>query len=255
MMRKILIGEMSWKEFEENMKDNDLIIVPVGALEQHGHHNPLGTDTYIAEKAAFEVGEKTKFLVAPVMPYGYVTNVRNFSGTISLDPQTYRKLLKSYCESFIKHGVKRILFINGHGGNNDILSMVSRDLFEEHECFCMYTMWWESLPEINKKWPCDDHGGYYETSMMMAVNEDIIDMAKAKEAPNIQLTEKLKYNCGWRFNEANINVPWDEYSLQKIGNSGNPPEGANAKLGKEMLEKYVEFNVELAEEMKKINFE
>jgi len=61
MMRKILIGEMSWKEFEENMKDNDLIIVPVGALEQHGHHNPLGTDTYIAEKAAFEVGKKTNF--------------------------------------------------------------------------------------------------------------------------------------------------------------------------------------------------
>lgn len=89
-MRKILIGEMSWKEFEENIKDNDLIIVPVGVLEEHGHHNPLGTDTYIAEKIAFEVGKKTKFLVAPVMPYGYTTNIRNFSGTISLDPQTYR---------------------------------------------------------------------------------------------------------------------------------------------------------------------
>jgi len=253
-MDKILIGEMSWTDFQEKMKETDLVIMPVGVLEEHGHHNPLGIDTYIAEKAAFEVGKKTKFLVAPVMPYGYVTNVRNFSGTISLDPQTYRKLIKSYCESFIKYGVKRILFINGHGGNNDLLSMVSIDLFEEHECFCMYTTWWESLREINGGWPCDDHGGYYETSMMMAVNEDIIDMTKAKEAPKIQLTEKLKQNRGWRFNEAKINVPWDEYSLQKIGNKGNPPEGANAKLGKEMLEKYVEFNVELAEEMKKINF-
>lgn len=110
--------------------------------------------------------------------------------------------------------------------------MVSRDLFERYECFCMYTMWWESLPEINKEWPCDDHEGYYETSMMLAVNEDIIDMAKAKEAPNIQLTEKLKYNRGWRFNEAEINVPWDLYNLQKIGNMDNPSEGANIKLGK-----------------------
>lgn len=253
-MDKILIGEMSWTDFQEKMKETDLVIMPTGVLEEHGHHNPLGTDTYIAERAAYEVGKVTNLPVAPVLPYGYTTNIRNFAGTISLDPILYRDVLKSYCESFIKRGVKRILFINGHGGNTDILQMVSRDLFDMYECLCMYTQWWEVLPQINKEWNCADHGGYFETSLMMAVNEKIIDMAKAKKAPNVQLTEKLKYNRGWRFNEAKINVPWDLYNLQKIGNMGNSPEGANAKLGREMMEEYVKFNVELIEEMKKINF-
>ncbi len=254
-MDKILIGEMSWKDFENKMKETDIIIMPVGVLEEHGHHNPLGTDTYIAEKAALEVGKKTGFPVAPVMPYGYTTNIRSFPGTISLDPQTYRKVLRSYCESFIKHGVKRILFINGHGGNNDILSMVSRDLFEEHGSICMYTMWWEMLPEINKEWNCADHGGKFETSMMMVANDEIIDMSKAKNAPDIQLTKELTYNHGWRFKGARINVPWDLYNLQKIGNVGNPPSEASMELGKEMMEVYVNFNAELAEEMTKIDFE
>lgn len=146
------------------------------------------------------------------------------------------------------------MFINGHGGNTDILQMVSRDLFDKYECLCMYTQWWEVLPQINKEWNCADHGGYFETSLMMAVNEKIIDMTKAKNAPDVQLTEKIKYFQGWKFNNARINVPANLYNLQKIGNVGNPL-GANAKLGREMMEEYVKFNVELTEEMRKIDLQ
>jgi len=261
-MNKILIGEMSWTDFQEKMKETDLIIMPVGVLEEHGQHNPLGTDTYIAESAAYEVGKAANLPVAPVLPYGYQKNMGYFAGTISLDPILYRDVLKSYCESFIKCGVKRILFINGHGGNTDLLQMVSGDLFDKYGCLCMYNQWWKVLPQINKEWDCADHGGYFETSVMMAVNGKIIDMTKAKDATDMQLTEKIKYfhvreNSiflhGWKFNNAEINVPTNIYNLQKIGNLGNSPEGANAKLGREMMEEYVKFNVELTEEMRKID--
>lgn len=251
-MASILIGEMSWTDFKEKMGETDFIIMPVGTLEEHGRHNPLGTDTYIAESAAFEVGKLTKLPVAPVLPYGCTTNIRDFPGAVSLDPILYRDVLESYCGSFIKHGVRRILFINGHDSNTDILQMVSIDLFDKYKCLCMYTQWWEVLPQLNKKWSCTDHGGYFETSLMLAVNRDIVDMAKAKKSPNIQLTEKIKYSNDWKFHDAKINVPINFYSLQKIGNVGDPL-GSNPKLGKEMMEEYVNFNVELVKEMKKVD--
>ena len=253
-MKKILTGEMSWPEFAEYVKENEMIIIPVGVLEEHGHHNPLGTDTYIAEKAAYEIGKLAEVAVAPVMPYGYTTNITDFPGTISLDPLLYRKLLVSYAESYIRHGIKKILFVNGHGGNTDALQMVSRDIFEKHGVFCSYNQWWEVLPQLKSEWNCADHGGYFETSLMMATNAEIIDMSKAKTAPAIQMTEKLAYGHGWQFNNARINVPANLYNMQKIGNVGNPPQEANVELGQMMLDEYVKFNVELIVEMKKVNF-
>jgi creatinine amidohydrolase len=248
-MNKILAAEMTWPEFGEYVKVNEMIIIPVGVLEEHGHHNPLGTDTYIAEKAAYEIGKEAGVAVAPVMPYGYTTKILDFPGTISLDPMLYRRLLVSYAESYIKHGIKKILFVNGHGGNTDTLGMVSRELFEKHGVFCSYNQWWEVLPQLNSEWNCADHGGYFETSLMMATNADIIDMSKAKEAPEIQLTEKL---ASGKFKGAKINMPMNVYNLQKIGNVGNPPKGANVELGQQMLETYVAFNVGLIEELKKV---
>ena len=251
-MEKILTSEMSWLEFERYVKENDMIIIPVGVLEEHGHHNPLGTDTLIAEKAAYEIGKKANVAVAPVLPYGHTSNILDFPGTITLDPLLYKKLLVAYAESYIKHGIKKILFVNGHGGNTDVLQMVSRALFEKHGTFSFNNQWWEVLPQLNKDWDCADHGGYFETSLMLATNESIVDMTKAKTAPSVQLTEKIAYGHGWSFKNAKINVPSNLYNMQKIGNVGNPPQDATVELGNMMLDEYVKFNVELLEEMKKV---
>lgn len=252
LMEKVLIEQMSWTEFQEAMKDNDLIIIPVGVTEEHGRHNPLGTDTLIAEACAKLVGERAKAPVAPVMPFGYSPNVVTFPGTNSLDPMLYRKVLISYCESYIKHGAKRFLFINGHGGNTSTLGMVAGDLYDKHNCIAFYTQWWDTLPQINKEWDCDDHGGYFETSMMMAVNEEIIDMEKAQAAPVNSMTQEITYTHGWRYKGASITMPVDLYKMQKIGNVGHEPFAANKELGEKMVETYVDYNVGLANEIRKI---
>jgi creatinine amidohydrolase len=95
-MDKVLIEEMSWIEFRDAMKETDLVIIPVGVVEEHGCHNPLGTDVLIAEECAKLIGERAKVPVAPVMPFGYSPNVVCFPGTNSLDPELYRKVLFSY---------------------------------------------------------------------------------------------------------------------------------------------------------------
>ena len=251
-MEKVLIEEMSWTEFREAMKRTDLVIIPVGVIEEHGCHNPLGTDTFIAEECARLIGIGVNAPVAAVMPFGYSPNVACFPGTISLDPMLYRKVLVSYAESYIKHGAKRFLFINGHGGNTNILALAAADLFDKYGAICTYNQWWEVLPKLNAEWNCEDHGGYFETSMMMAVNESIIDLDKAKAAPVNNLTEEIKYNHGWHYKGATIPIPIDLYKVHKYGNVGNEPFKANKELGQQMIDTYVEFNISLAKELKKV---
>lgn len=253
MKKKFLIEEMSWKEFETAMEDNDIIIIPVGVTEEHGLHNPLGTDTLIAEACAKQIGEKSNVPVAAVLPFGYSPSVLSFPGSNSLDPMLYRKVLISYCESYIKHGAKRFLFINGHGGNTDTVVLVGRDLYDKHGVISFTNQWWEVLPQLNSELDCSDHGGFFETSMMMAVKEETVSMDLAKSAKVNSLTNEIGYNHGWKFRGASINMPMDLYKVHKYGNVGNEPFKANRELGEKMIELYVDFNVRLIEEMKEIS--
>lgn len=252
-MKKVLIEEMSWTEFRDVMKETDTIVIPVGVIEEHGCHNPLGTDGLIAEACARLIGERAGVPVAALLPFGCTANLVGFPGTISLDPELYRRVLLSYAESYIRHGAMRILFVNGHGGNTDVLRTVCADLFDKHGCIAFNNQWWEVLPSLKAEWDCADHGGHFETSMMMAVDEHLVDLSKAHDAPVTPLTAQLQYQHGWRYRGAPIPLPIHLEKVHKYGNVGNPPHEANAELGRQMIETYVDFNVALIEEMKKVS--
>jgi creatinine amidohydrolase len=130
--------------------------------------------------------------------------------------------------------------------------MVAGDLNDKYGCICMFNQWWEVLPDINKEWDCADHGGYFETSMMMAVNPEIVSMDLAKAAPTNKLTDGIVSDHGWRYKGGVIPIPIHLNKVHPYGNVGHAPFGANAELGQKMIEVYVEFNVALVNELKKI---
>ncbi len=248
-MMKVLIEEMSWSEFKEAMVGNDLVIIPVGSIEEHGRHNPLGVDMLVAAWCAERIGAKAGAPVAPVMPFGWAAGIAGFPGTVTLDPELYRKILVSYAESYIKHGARRFLWVNGHGGNVPILGMVMGDLYEKYGVVGSHTEWWTTLAQINEDWPCDDHGGHFETSVMMAVNADTVDMTKARAATVSDLTDGITAT-GYRGVRIGLPIPLDK--RQKVGNMGRPPFGANKELGQAMMDAYIEYNVGLCAELRKI---
>lgn len=248
-MKKVLIEEMSWSEFKDAMTETDLVVIPVGSLEEHGRHNPLGVDMLVAAWCAERIGRKANALVAPVMPYGYAASISGFAGTVTLDPELLRRVYFSYAESYIKHSAKRFLWINGHGGNVATLDIVAGDLYDRYGAISTHTEWWTTLAQINPNWPCDDHGGYFETSVQMAVNADIVDMSKAQAAPTFNLTEKITANV---YRGVRVDIPIPLHKQQMIGNKGRPPAGANAELGQAMLQAYIDYNVGLANELRKI---
>ena len=126
-------------EMEQVDKENTIILIPVGALEQHGNQAPLGTDDIIAEamveylgRALEEAGEKDfPILAFPVIPVGLSTEHRNFCGSVTLRPDTYYHLLYDISVSLAHHGFKKLAFLVCHGGNAPIVQVLSRELRSE----------------------------------------------------------------------------------------------------------------------------
>ncbi len=251
-MKRVMISEMSWTEFHEVMATNDLVIIPVGSIEEHGPHNPLGTDMLIALATAKEIGKKANAPVAPVMPIGNARNLMGFPGTATLDPELLRQVMVQLCEAYIRHGAKRFLFINGHGGNTSTLKIVAADLYAKHGVIATQTEWWLTLPQISE-FPCNDHGGHYETSMVLAIDENLVDMQKAKTVPRKNLTAALTFSNGLEFRGVKMPITVTLDRLTPLGNYGAKAEKADVDLGRKMFDTYVEYCVGLAEELRKIS--
>ena len=251
-MKTVYIEKMSWAEFQEMMKEEDTLIIPLGVMEEHGPHNPLACDTWIGEYCAGLLAERTRTPVAPILPYGFAHNVQKFPGSTSVEPELYREVLYAYCASFIRWGVKRILFINGHGGNTPVLDWVCQDLYRDFGTLCFYNDWWTIIPQIAPEYDCQDHGGYYETSMLMAARPDLPRMELAKEAGECRISPGIHKFYVWTFENASIGINCDVTKFNPYGNVGNAPFGASKELGDKLTELYVNYNVDLLAEIKKI---
>ena len=114
----MLLQEMTWPEIA-NLSRDIPVVVPVAALEQHGHHMPVFTDSLLVGEVVRRVGEamRDRVLIAPLMWLGNSHHHMDFPGTLSASPRVYLDLLNDLAENVIAHGFRRIVFVNGHGGN------------------------------------------------------------------------------------------------------------------------------------------
>ena len=124
-MAKHRLGEMSWREVRAALASQPVVLIPLGSTEQHGPVSPTG-DYMITDAIALRVAERTGSLVAPVIPFGNSEYFRSFPGTISVRSETLAAVAEDVCTSLLDHGFERLLFVNGHSGNDPILEDVAR---------------------------------------------------------------------------------------------------------------------------------
>jgi len=198
-MRKELLHESSWVDAKEYFSKNDIVILPVGSTEQHGPHNPLGTDHLIAKALAEEVAKRTGVLCLPVIPYGISSHHRQFWGTISIQPKVFREYVKNTCLSLKYYGVRRIVVVNGHGGNTSSLLEVASELREEGVLVSVF-QWWTAtgrlLPEIFSS-DERDHAGSEETSLNLFLHPKLVKMQKALIEKPRDLIPRIRGVVGW----------------------------------------------------------
>ena len=178
---KFLLNEMSWLEAKEYFAKNNIAILPVGSNEQHGPANPLGTDHLIAKALAEETAKRTGVLCLPVVAFGVSSHHKQFWGTISISPKTFKKYVKEICLSLNYLGVEKIVVVNGHGGNLAVLVEMAREL-REKGIFVSVFQWWPAairlLPELFE--PEERrHAGAEETSVNLALHSRLVNMCKA----------------------------------------------------------------------------
>jgi creatinine amidohydrolase len=191
-----LLAEMSWDQTQEYLERDDRVILPIGATEEHGRHLGLGTDFIEAEAIALGAGAATGIVVAPTLNYGMSHAQLAFPGTLSLRPTTLIAVLEDLFHSLFKHGFRRVLVVNGHGGNNPALmsaiQMVTQDLRMRIKTFD----WWtdaESYRVVIEMMgeQKGSHASAGETMFMLAVRPSAVHLERltGRDAPVVSSRE------------------------------------------------------------------
>lgn len=171
-----------------------LLILPVGATEQHGPHLPVGTDRmiveHVARAAAAALPDDIPAVVAPTLPFGSSHHHVPFGGTLSLGTESYYRALADLAETLIAGGFRRIFILNGHGGNSELIQLVARDLALRHPASLAaapyWTIAWEALvaegAHLGAGLP--GHAGAFETALIMALRPELVREPRPhREAP------------------------------------------------------------------------
>ncbi len=189
--------ELSWPAVAALSKDTP-VVFPIAALEQHGHHLPVFTDSLLLGEIIRRAKERLadRVLCAPLLWLGNSDHHLDFAGTLSAPPRTYLDVLNGLAENFVRHGFKRFVFINGHGGNDVPGRQVIFELRQRYRdrndlLFLLATYWnlggkpHETEPSLQQREM--GHACEWETSMMLRLAPQLVgDYRKAKpvESPN-----------------------------------------------------------------------
>ena len=175
--------KLTWPEINEAIEQNQVCIVPCGAVEQHGEHLPLDVDLMcpggIARGCAEAITDQV--LVLPTIQYGYTGHVMDFPGTINTHYETFIKQVLDVTKSLAYHGFKKVILLNGHGSNMPNLDLAARRHNLETDGECILAAWWHLLtvdPGFLPKWrdgvfpgSCA-HACELEASLYLYLDED-----------------------------------------------------------------------------------
>ncbi len=245
MIPMVQLAEVNWKDAEELFKKTDVALIPVGSTEQHGPHNPLGTDHLVAGALGRVIGERTGVAVLPTIPVGVSEHHRHFPGTLWVPPRAFRDYVKFVALSAASHGAKKIIFINGHGGNTASLLEVAGELRREHKIFSAVIM---AFPP-----GMAGHAGSEETSVNLYFHKWLVRMDRAVDTRQKGMLGPLRMEGLGRVGPAQF--PWDTIDLSETGVLGAAGEEiastkASEEEGRRLMEPYIEAVCRFVEELK-----
>lgn len=186
-MGEVRLAYMSWRGAESYFSGNDIALLPVGSTEQHGPHNPLGTDHLIAYALALEAGRRTGVAVLPPVPFGVSSHHSAFPGTVWVREEVFKEYVRDVILSLKRHGVRRVVVVNGHGGNLGALLSLARELRGEGILVVVF-QWW-TLPELGKLFAREElgHAASAETSLNLFLHGEAVDMSSAVDEKPAEL--------------------------------------------------------------------
>jgi creatinine amidohydrolase len=206
--RKLALDELSWSEVAGHVALDPRMIMPVGALEQHGPHLPLGTNVLIARRVALDLSEEFDILRAPTFSYGVNVEAEYaFAGTASLSSKVLHRALNELLESWERHGVDEFVLITAHRHEPHQAALAA--LATERARVRVIQVWDVPIHDLLDAQKVPLHGGEAETSVMLHLYPELVRMDRARD----------------------FDVPPSVFRRYLRGAMSRPPEGSAGSIG------------------------
>ena len=235
-----LLSDLTWQEVKEAFEKGATVIVPIGSNEQHGPHMPINCDSYyvtqITSRVVKRLSDQMPIYRTPTVWTGYSPHHKSFPGTITLSLSTFLSMIYDICASLIHHNVRRLVLINGHGGNATLLRSVGSQIGDELNHSPMVLSYWDVIRDdwesfIEERPAGIGHSGETETSLRLflapdTIRQDALENAEfVAEDPSPHIAVAYQYE---QFQDIN-----------SLGYTGHPKWGT-AEKGERILHTIVE---------------
>ena len=239
------LGLLSWAEVAELDREQTVVIVPTAAVEQHGPHLPLETDAFLCTRVAEEAADRAwsggPVLVAPTLAYGSSAHHMAFAGTLTLAAPTFLAVVREVCGGLAEHGFRRLLVVNGHGGNSALAREAVQQVSLEAPVLAVSVDYWAFAREVAADVRDSPPGGMahaceFETSLMLHLRpESVRQELVRREIPEPRLAaERLDL-----FAAGVVAAGWRTHELSSSGVLG-APDLATAEKGERLFEACVD---------------
>jgi creatinine amidohydrolase len=222
-------ANLTWQQVQAIPKSTP-VILPIAAVEQHGHHLPVYTDSFllgeVVRRAEGVLGAEALF--APLQWLGNSHHHTDYPGTVSAPPRLYLDLLAALAENYLQHGFQRIYFLNGHGGNivpaKQVVFELRQQYRQRQDLLLLFSSYWDLAAPAGYEQNYMGHACEWETSMMMVIAPGLVqgDVTQLGDVPN-----------GYAFDPAYRG--WITKERTPTGHIGSPrfasPEKGEALLG------------------------
>src|SRR5262245_26090427 len=220
------------------------VVVVIGAIEQHGPHLPTGTDLALGVSmltlAIERIDPSVQLWVLPPLAYGRSVEHEAFAGTVTLEQETLTAVIHDIARSVARSGFRRLVLFNSHGGNTSVLETVARDARRRTGLmvfpFSMFRigLTYPPISETEAAW--GTHAGEWETSIMLALTPELVDMERAERAQGHATFEEPPEHIGLL---GPIPFAWSTDDVAATGAIGDP-RAATVERGREIVELSVE---------------
>ncbi len=242
----------TWPELEEAIRQEAVIILPIGTTEEHGRHAPVGTDAMIARGYGDMLAEACDALNVPILvmetvQFGFsMSVVRQWPGCPNVNPRVFEDYIYNIVDSLVTMGFKKIVMLDCHGNHDCLLRLVMREIADKHGVYTMTLAPMSLSAEVYNKLKQDPegdiHGGEWETSCILYLHPELIHPEEYTQVDAIRCNSPLR-------------GPVSTWGLQKtITGIYGDPTYATAELGKAVLEAAAEKGAKYIQEFQKVEF-
>ncbi len=253
------LEDLTLPQVKEMIGPSSILMLPIGSVEQHGPHLPLTTDHLVASEAAEAVarrcGGELDLWLLPTLAVSKANEHAWAPGTLWLRATTLLSVIQDIASSAATTGAQRLVFLNAHGGNTALLVVACREvrLATGLQTFLLHPFLPPDHGGRSTTAPADElgmgiHGGYDETSMMLHLRPDLVDMSLAVR----RVPDRMADNRHVRFG-GSVPFGWTSDDFGPHGHIGDPV-GANAQQGQALFEGAVELLCEQLAEIGKFDF-